>query len=54
MDLIAAPHLEVIETVHSIKLAQKLENALINNFEGKELKIMVQVNTSNEPSKDLI
>ena len=39
----------VVETVSSLKMAKKLDNAM-SNFEGK-LDIFVQVNTSGEESK---
>lgn len=40
----------VVETVGSLKVAKKLENAM-SNFEGKTLEVFVQVNTSGEESK---
>jgi PLP dependent protein len=40
----------VVETVASMKLANKLNNAM-SEFEGKKLDIFVQVNTSGEDSK---
>jgi len=46
------PHVHslTIETVTSMKLANKLNNAM-KDFEGKKLDIFVQVNTSGEESK---
>jgi pyridoxal phosphate enzyme (YggS family) len=40
----------VVETVSSLKVAKKLDNA-ISKFEDKKLEIFVQVNTSGEGSK---
>lgn len=40
----------VVETVGSLKVAKKLDNAMAN-YEGKVLEIFVQVNTSGEDSK---
>eukprot|EP00980_Cylindrotheca_fusiformis_P016716 scaffold5024_cov136-Cylindrotheca_fusiformis.AAC.45 len=40
----------VVETVSSLKVARKLDNAM-SEFEGKKLDIFVQVNTSGEDSK---
>lgn len=40
----------VVETVSSLKVAKKLDNA-ISEFEDKKLDIFVQVNTSGEESK---
>jgi len=40
----------VVETVSSLKTAKKLDNAM-SEFEGKNLEIFVQVNTSSEESK---
>ena len=40
----------IVETVASLKLANKLNNAM-GEFEGKKLDIFVQVNTSGEESK---
>lgn len=40
----------VVETVSSIKVARKLDNAM-SEFDGKTLEVFVQVNTSGEDSK---
>jgi hypothetical protein len=40
----------VVETVSSLKVAKKLDNAM-SEFEDKKLDIFVQVNTSGEESK---
>jgi pyridoxal phosphate enzyme (YggS family) len=42
----------VVETVNSEKVANKLDNAMTNNFPGDDLlDVFVQVNTSGEDSK---
>lgn len=42
----------VVETVNSEKVANKLDNAMANNFPGDDLlDVFVQVNTSGEDSK---
>jgi pyridoxal phosphate enzyme (YggS family) len=40
----------VVETVNSLKVAKKLDNAM-NEFDGKTLEVFVQINTSGEDSK---
>jgi len=49
----AVPNLYMVETVDSTKLATALDAACQKSesaSQSKRLKIMVQVNTSNEPS----
>lgn len=45
------PNLYVLETIDSIKLAKKLNNALINLNRPNNLKVYIQVDTSLEPTK---
>eukprot|EP00429_Kryptoperidinium_foliaceum_P009947 CAMPEP_0176006880 /NCGR_PEP_ID=MMETSP0120_2-20121206/2947_1 /TAXON_ID=160619 /ORGANISM="Kryptoperidinium foliaceum, Strain CCMP 1326" /LENGTH=242 /DNA_ID=CAMNT_0017339627 /DNA_START=185 /DNA_END=913 /DNA_ORIENTATION=+ len=40
----------VVETVASMKVARKLDNAM-DGFDGKSLEVFVQINTSGEDSK---
>eukprot|EP00525_Craspedostauros_australis_P001042 CAMPEP_0198122798 /NCGR_PEP_ID=MMETSP1442-20131203/35849_1 /TAXON_ID= /ORGANISM="Craspedostauros australis, Strain CCMP3328" /LENGTH=247 /DNA_ID=CAMNT_0043781885 /DNA_START=266 /DNA_END=1009 /DNA_ORIENTATION=+ len=40
-----------IETVSTLKVAKKLDNAMSANFDGQVLSIFVQINTSGEESK---
>ncbi|XP_072409975.1 pyridoxal phosphate homeostasis protein [Chiloscyllium punctatum] len=49
--LIGAPNLFMIETIDSIKLADKVNQAWQKKQAAQRLKVMVQVNTSEEDSK---
>uniref|UniRef100_T1DLS6 Pyridoxal phosphate homeostasis protein n=1 Tax=Crotalus horridus TaxID=35024 RepID=T1DLS6_CROHD len=49
--LIVVPNLFMVETVDSIKLADKVNNTWQKKNSSEKLKIMVQVNTSGETSK---
>ena len=53
LDILACPHLHMIETIDSKKLADKVDKAWASSssFQGIPLNIMVQINTSNEPRK---
>lgn len=46
--LINIPGLFIIETVHSEKLANTLENALNKQDADRKLKVFIQINTSGE------
>ena len=51
MNIVAIPNLFMVETVDSTKLATALDNACQKLADqSKRLKVMVQVNTSREPS----
>eukprot|EP01105_Mastigella_eilhardi_P028299 TRINITY_DN9225_c0_g1_i1.p1 TRINITY_DN9225_c0_g1~~TRINITY_DN9225_c0_g1_i1.p1 ORF type:complete len:255 (+),score=69.03 TRINITY_DN9225_c0_g1_i1:26-766(+) len=50
-NLLSAPNLDCVETVDSIALALKLDNAWAKQTHAEPLKIMIQVNTSGEPNK---
>ena len=45
-----APNLEMVETVDSFKLADSLNRSWTNLQIQRKLKVMVQVNTSQEES----
>lgn len=46
------PNLHVVESVDSLKLAKKLNNACDKHYESnKKLRIYIQINTSEEDSK---
>ncbi|KAM5170117.1 pyridoxal phosphate homeostasis protein [Mantella aurantiaca] len=49
--LVAVPNLHIVETVDSIKLADKVNASWQKKGSAEKLKVMVQVNTSNEESK---
>ncbi|CAM4702548.1 pyridoxal phosphate homeostasis protein [Caretta caretta] len=49
--LIAVPNLFMVETVDSVKLADKMNSSWQKKGSSQRLKIMVQVNTSGEDSK---
>ncbi|XP_069140004.1 pyridoxal phosphate homeostasis protein-like [Argopecten irradians] len=49
--LVSIPNLDMIETVDSIKLAESLNNAWKKQKKEEPLKIMIQVNTSQEENK---
>ncbi|XP_015269483.1 PREDICTED: proline synthase co-transcribed bacterial homolog protein [Gekko japonicus] len=49
--LIAVPNLFMLETVDSVKLADRLNSSWQKKGSSERLKIMVQVNTSGEDSK---
>jgi len=50
-NVVAIPNLFMVETVDSTKLATALDNAWQKLADqSKRLKVMVQVNTSREPS----
>lgn len=48
--LLSVPNLVVVETVHSVNLANALEKECVK--QGRTLDVMVQVNTSDEDSKN--
>lgn len=50
--IVKVPNLYIIETVDSISLADKLEKAWKDQNKSEPLKIMIQVNTSNEEQKN--
>jgi len=50
-NLCSAPNLEMVETVDSVKLADALNRSWGNANNGRRLKVMVQVNTSEEQNK---
>jgi len=51
VNVVAIPNLFMVETVDSTKLATALDNAWQKlSDQSKRLKVMVQVNTSREPS----
>lgn len=50
--LVAIPNLYMMETVHSANLASLLHKALKKSTRTERLKVMVQVNTSDEDSKN--
>ncbi|KAG1680709.1 Pyridoxal phosphate homeostasis protein [Nymphon striatum] len=45
------PNLCMVETIHSVKLANLLNNAFSKTADSKKLSIMIQVNTSGESNK---
>ncbi|XP_043841953.1 pyridoxal phosphate homeostasis protein isoform X1 [Dromiciops gliroides] len=49
--LIAVPNLYMLETVDSVKLADKVNNSWQKKGSPEKLKVMVQINTSGEESK---
>ncbi|XP_044516802.1 pyridoxal phosphate homeostasis protein isoform X3 [Gracilinanus agilis] len=49
--LIAVPNLYMLETVDSVKLADKVNNSWQKKGSPERLKVMVQINTSGEESK---
>ncbi|XP_033757081.1 pyridoxal phosphate homeostasis protein-like [Pecten maximus] len=49
--LLSIPNLDMVETVDSIKLAESLDNAWKKLKKTEPLKIMIQVNTSQEENK---
>lgn len=49
--LIAVPNLHILETVDSVKIADKVNASWQRKRSGERLKVMVQVNTSHEESK---
>uniref|UniRef100_A0A5F8GBG3 Pyridoxal phosphate homeostasis protein n=1 Tax=Monodelphis domestica TaxID=13616 RepID=A0A5F8GBG3_MONDO len=49
--LIAVPNLYMLETVDSVKLADKVNNSWQKRGSSERLKVMVQINTSGEESK---
>lgn len=48
---LAVPNLFMVETVDSVKLADKVNSSWQKKGSSQKLKIMVQVNTSGEDSK---
>lgn len=51
-NLVAIPNLYMCETVHSEKLAKKLQKELEKAGKTEKLKVLVQVNTSGEENKN--
>ncbi|XP_006051018.3 pyridoxal phosphate homeostasis protein [Bubalus bubalis] len=49
--LMAVPNLSMLETVDSVKLADKVNSAWQKKGSPERLKVMVQINTSGEASK---
>lgn len=49
--LLAIPNLYMMETVHSVKTAETLQSLLLKLDRKDKLKVMIQVNTSDEDSK---
>ncbi|XP_073425133.1 pyridoxal phosphate homeostasis protein isoform X2 [Dendrobates tinctorius] len=49
--LIAVPNLHILETIDSVKLADKVNSSWQRKGSPEKLKVMVQVNTSSEESK---
>uniref|UniRef100_A0A0N8EUR9 Pyridoxal phosphate homeostasis protein n=1 Tax=Heterocephalus glaber TaxID=10181 RepID=A0A0N8EUR9_HETGA len=49
--LMAVPNLSVLETVSSVKLAERVNSSWQKKGSPERLKVMVQVNTSGEDSK---
>lgn len=49
----AVPNLFMLETVDSVKLADRVNNSWQKKGFARRLKVMVQVNTSGEDSKCL-
>ncbi|CAI9593105.1 unnamed protein product [Staurois parvus] len=49
--LVAVPNLHILETVDSVKIADKVNASWQRKGSGERLKVMVQVNTSDEESK---
>lgn len=47
----AVPNLSMLETVDSVKLADKVNSAWQKKGSPERLKVMVQINTSGEESK---
>uniref|UniRef100_A0A8C5U8B4 Pyridoxal phosphate binding protein n=1 Tax=Malurus cyaneus samueli TaxID=2593467 RepID=A0A8C5U8B4_9PASS len=52
--LIAVPNLFMLETVDSVKLADRVNSSWQKKGSSQKLKVMVQVNTSGEDSKWLL
>lgn len=50
-DIAAVPHLDVIETVDSEKLAASINRSWGSENRTERLKVFVQINTSHEDSK---
>ena len=50
-NVLSAPNLSMVETVESIKLADALNKSWAKKNLDRKLKVMVQVNTSDEESK---
>ncbi|XP_072255243.1 pyridoxal phosphate homeostasis protein [Pyxicephalus adspersus] len=48
--LVAVPNLHILETVDSVKLADKVNASWQKKASNEKLKVMVQVNTSSEES----
>ncbi|KAM4675005.1 pyridoxal phosphate homeostasis protein [Discoglossus pictus] len=49
--LVAVPNLHMLETIDSVKLADKVNGSWQKKGSSERLKVMVQVNTSSEDSK---
>ncbi|XP_072004907.1 pyridoxal phosphate homeostasis protein [Engystomops pustulosus] len=49
--LVAVPNLYILETIDSVKLADKVNASWQKKGSAEKLKVMVQVNTSSEESK---
>ncbi|KAM4747210.1 pyridoxal phosphate homeostasis protein [Rhinophrynus dorsalis] len=49
--LVAVPNLHILETIDSVKLADKVNSSWQKKGSSEKLKVMVQVNTSSEESK---
>ncbi|KAE8618666.1 hypothetical protein XENTR_v10009444 [Xenopus tropicalis] len=49
--LVGVPNLYILETIDSIKLADKVNSSWQKKGSSEKLKVMVQVNTSSEDSK---
>lgn len=47
----AVPNLSMLETVDSVKLADKVNSSWQKKGSAERLKVMVQINTSGEDSK---
>lgn len=50
--LVAIPNLYMMETVHSVKTAETLQSSLLKLGRKDKLKVMIQVNTSDEDNKN--
>ncbi|KAG8574832.1 hypothetical protein GDO81_009354 [Engystomops pustulosus] len=50
--LVAVPNLYILETIDSVKLADKVNASWQKKGSAEKLKVMVQVNTSSEESND--
>lgn len=48
--VLAVPNLHIVETVDSVKLADKVNASWQRKGSAEKLKVMVQVNTSSEES----